>query len=479
MFPIPLLVVSSVFFPSLVSGFSFNINNTPQQCQNLSISITGSGGQAPYTALIVPFGASPLFNNTEVRRIMTKAFDGTSTTLSFQLNYPENSQFVVVVSDSTGFGTGGTSVAAQVQTGSSDSSCFNATQQVSPDFAFSIVPANQLVQCADTRVWWDPTVVQGTPQFYGVIPGGQSFQIQEGSLSTVATEGVGFDWIVPVRVGTTVMIVGGDDRGIGTAGSSTLTVQAGTSGVNNTCLTDSSPSSTAGTPAGGSYPTNSQGSSTTGSGGGNNTSSNSGSSGSNSGAIIGGAVGGGLALISALIIALFFLRRKRTHNTKTVDLLQGDAEDPPPNGRSELPQFYQPEPFLVPDPTVRSSSYYDDGSFNDTYDGHRRHSSHTSMTTDFRRSGTPDLQGGFGVGSTGGSSHTRKSPLGPQHLRPVNIIQHDDAGPEMDTTQETIELPPAYNNIRKPLLDAVVNNEHDDTTTTATTDNATNPRSST
>lgn len=35
-------------------------------------------------------------------------------------------------------------------------------------------------------------------------------------------------------------------------------------------------------------------------------------------------------------------------------------------------------------------------------------------------------------------------------MRPVNIIQHDDAGdaPE-DEGHETIELPPAYNNIRK------------------------------
>jgi hypothetical protein len=446
---------------SLVTGFSFNINNTPQQCQNLSVSITGSGGQAPYSLLIVPFGASPLPNNTEVRKILSLPFDDTSTSISFKLTYPENSQFVVVVSDSTGFGTGGTSVAAQVQTGSSDSSCYSTTQ-VSPDFSFSIVPANQLVQCTNTRIWWDPTQVQGTPQFYGVIPGGQSFQIQEGSLSNVTQEGLGFDWNVPVRVGTTVMVIGGDNRGIGTAGSITQSVQAGTGVVNNTCLTDSSPSSTPGTPAGGSYPTNSQSSST-----GNNSSSN-GKSGT--GGIIGGAIGGGIALISALLVALCFLRRRRVDDKKTrpVDLLQGDAEDPPPNSRSELPQFYQPEPFLVTDPTIRSSSY--DGG----YDSHdRRQSTQTSTTTtDFRRSGTSDILG-FGMSSVGGSSHTRKSPLGPQHLRPVNIIQHDDAGP--DETQETIELPPAYTNIRRPL--AVGSDNHTDTDTNADTHNHDNDTS--
>src|ERR1700678_4520285 len=67
---------------------------------------------------------------------------------------------ILEVSDSTGFGSGGTSVAALVTT-SSDASCFNSTTQVSPDFVFSIDPANQLVQCEDTRIWWDNSTVQG------------------------------------------------------------------------------------------------------------------------------------------------------------------------------------------------------------------------------------------------------------------------------------------------------------------------------
>lgn len=93
-----LAAATLAFYPILASGYSFNFGNTPQQCQNLTISITGSGGQAPYSALIVPFGASTLPNNTEVRRIQSMQFDGDSTTLSFQLKYPENSQFVMVVS---------------------------------------------------------------------------------------------------------------------------------------------------------------------------------------------------------------------------------------------------------------------------------------------------------------------------------------------------------------------------------------------
>jgi hypothetical protein len=91
------LAVSLAFFPLIVSGFSFSINNTPQQCQNLSISISGSG-QPPYRAVVLPYGPTPLANNTEVRKILDLPFSGNSNSLSFQLTYPENSQFVVVVS---------------------------------------------------------------------------------------------------------------------------------------------------------------------------------------------------------------------------------------------------------------------------------------------------------------------------------------------------------------------------------------------
>jgi len=50
---------------------------------------------------------------------------------------------------------------------------------------------------------------------------------------------------------------------------------------------------------------------------------------------------------------------------------------------------------------------------------------------------------------TNATTTTRKSLLPPQ-LRPVNFIQHDDAGPNEGSADEpeTIELPPAYTNIR-------------------------------
>lgn len=61
------------------------------------------------------------------------------------------------------------------------------------------------------------------------------------------------------------------------------------------------------------------------------------------------------------------------------------------------------------------------------------------------RSGTPDMP------ATVQSS--RKSASGLRPMRLVNIVQHDDAGPSesapRDEEPETIELPPAYTNLKK------------------------------
>jgi len=118
--------------------------------------------------------------------------------------------------------------------------------------------------------------------------------------------------------------------------------------------------------------------------------------------------------------------------------------------RNELPEYYQPEPFNVPDP-LQAAHTEEDGR---TSDG-RPLSGYTSAS----RSGTPDLLG-FGLGSAGvgGNSSAGTSSAGRKgqmrNMRPVNVIQHDDAGPSenvplAEEEPETVELPPAYTNIRK------------------------------
>ena len=87
-----------------------------------------------------------------------------------------------------------------------------------------------------------------------------------GPTSTQVGSGVGFNWTADVREGTTLLLVGGDDRGLGVAGSNVFTVQRGDS----SCLNSTSPSSTPGSPAAGSYPTSTDGSGVNGGGNGGN-----------------------------------------------------------------------------------------------------------------------------------------------------------------------------------------------------------------
>jgi hypothetical protein len=65
-------------------------------------------------------------------------------------------------------------------------------------------------------------------------------------------------------------------------------------------------------------------------------------------------------------------------------------------------------------------------------------------TADIHRPQTP-------LSATSAATTTRKLGAPPQ-LRPVNIFQHDDAGPSEEPIgqgeSETIELPPAYTNLR-------------------------------
>ena len=83
---------------SLSAAYTWKFDAAPQQCSNLTVSVTGSGGKPPYRILVLPIGPTPLTNNLEVRKILDQPFPDDSTTVSFQLKYPANSQLVTVVS---------------------------------------------------------------------------------------------------------------------------------------------------------------------------------------------------------------------------------------------------------------------------------------------------------------------------------------------------------------------------------------------
>lgn len=83
--------------PALSSAYTWNFKSTPQECSDLTVEVSGSGGTPPYRILIVPYGGTPFSNGSEVRKIFETPFDNDATSVTFKLNYPENSQFIAVV----------------------------------------------------------------------------------------------------------------------------------------------------------------------------------------------------------------------------------------------------------------------------------------------------------------------------------------------------------------------------------------------
>ncbi|KAF8625269.1 hypothetical protein AX15_005473 [Amanita polypyramis BW_CC] len=372
--------------PRLATAYSWQVNTPPKQCSNLSITIVGSDGLPPYTILILPHGPSPLQNNTEVRAVINRPLEGNTTTFSFPINYPAGSEFVAVVSDVHNFGSGGASIPIRVA-GSDDDSCLKAYE---PLFFFYIYPEDP-IQCQSTIIAWQTGRIQGTPIFQGVIPGGQVFGIQQTTLRDV-TNGTGpqtgFSWIPSIRTQTEFIIIGGDDRGIGTGGSEVHTV--GNSG-DNSCLNSLSPSSTPGTPAG-AYATG-----TTGGTGSSH------SSGNNRkvliGAIVGGVIGGLVLVLLTALLSFYLLRRSTgPRGSHTVPILSRSGH-------------LNPEPYDLLTPTTAST-------------GTRSFGSGSSIL--------PLRKGGSGI--------LRHEDAGPTDST------------FLSGAQNTAELPPQYDDLRPSVL---------------------------
>ena len=142
-------------------AYTWSFQDAPNQCGQLTVAIAGNDGTPPFRILIAPFGPSPLPNGVETRQILDIPFPGNQNEVQFQLTYPADSQFVAVVSDASGFASGGTGVATMVAD-SDDSSCFDAAITAHSDFVFNIFPSGtQIVQCQALQIWWDPIMVQG------------------------------------------------------------------------------------------------------------------------------------------------------------------------------------------------------------------------------------------------------------------------------------------------------------------------------
>lgn len=282
-FRLSLVTVLSILSWSFsCAAFSFSAG-TPTQCDELSI--TWTGGTAPYLLLL-----TPVFGTPRNISIPDSAYSGGKGTYKTQIPFPSGQKLVMVMSDASGFGAGGATDVLTV--GSSLGGSCNMTD---PGVAFLYELNTALQQCRTyTFSAYDGAVQPVT--IMGIIPNGDTFVMNPPSGPTE------YDWTADVYNGTSIIFAMADSQGRQGGSSDVKTV--GTS-TDQSCIDDSSPSSTA---APSTSPTASTTTTVTSAAASETTSSGSGTP---IGAIAGTVLGGLVFLAAVITLALFFLRRKR------------------------------------------------------------------------------------------------------------------------------------------------------------------------
>lgn len=473
------ILAQTLLFTQLTNAFSFTITNKPTQCGEVNVRVE-DGGEPPFSLVLIPAGALP-DGQTEIRTIVDVEFSEREFTLP-ALAFPGESNFLAMMGDSTGVGTGGTSVITDVAP-SSDTSCL-ATEPTTPLFFIFIDPAGAPRQCSTMNIGWDNP--QGPVTLWGLIPGGESFGI------TVPDGASSVDWTPRVPEGVQMLLLAGDSRGRGTGGSTPVQAVLGGSGD---CLNgDEVYSSTEAPFAGGQYLTGSGGGTVTGGGNiptGSNAPPSQGNSGGSSSdnipLIVGLAVGltGGLAVIGLLLFLLWRRRDKKKRRqfggTKPIDLLKSEQEPKPTMAGRNDPNL-EPTPLVLPPAPTSDGRSSSEGRPSTGMANNRRGSASTwgthaplvngtnrafspttEATSDWTGSetGTNDRssiltstmnhQAGGLFGMRGGERP--KTPQGPSSWRPVSYVQHRDAGAvatePSPPISEVVELPPSYADVNR------------------------------
>ncbi|ODN74563.1 hypothetical protein L202_06929 [Cryptococcus amylolentus CBS 6039] len=225
--PLLLATATLALLPGL-SAFSFSFSHGPASCGQAVVK--WSGGQSPYSLTIIP-----AYDYPTTVSIPDSAYDDASGTGSYNwtANYPSGTQFVAMMSDNSGTGTGGVSELFNISSASSKSSCDMRSEET--DFLFYLNETS-LTQCQGVEVYWDDSAVSPV-SIIGAIPGGQVFQLVSSDEKTTSMV-----WSTNVQAGTDVIFAAFDSGTHLQGGTSDiLTIQG--SG-DNSCIDDSSPSST-------------------------------------------------------------------------------------------------------------------------------------------------------------------------------------------------------------------------------------------
>jgi len=425
---VPLLVLSTAFFVSSASA-SFNFSWTePTQCDNFTV--TWQGGIGPYHLLFAPKYKVPLNFS-----IPDNVYDSTKDRGSFSLTLNTSSQsvFLLIMSDSTGFASGG--VSPQLTVGNSIGGQCNSTD-LKPAFTYD-TPLS-LQQCRTYEFsGYDAATLPVT--IYGFIPSGDAFILRPPNNSTQ------YNWTTNVAAGTALMFTMIDSAG--RPGGSSDIVGTGLS-QDTSCLNSSSPQST--TRASTQTQTSSQPSSETST----STHPSGGSSGHSNAAVIGGSVGGVIAALGCLAFLFWFYNRRQEASKRRsgtaglperkrggpIDLLQDGRDAPahyPLNPATALegsPGEYEPVPYVLPPSRMTSSGRGESLDGSDMQYASYRGSGAAGNSTVYSKTSEALLS----------NSSTNNTP--------TRFILHTDGGSVMgsdegDEEDEIVELPPQYDSL--------------------------------
>jgi hypothetical protein len=448
-------------FP-IARAFSFT-SGKPTQCDPISISWTG--GTAPYWLLL-----TPVFGTPRNISIPATALSNGKGSYSTQLPFSKDQKILLTMSDSTGFGTGGSSDVLVV--GPSLGGSCNTTD---PGVAYPFELNTALQQCRPFTISGYDGAVQPVT-IMGVIPAGNSFVLNPPVGPTT------FDWDVNVASDTSIVFIMTDAQGRQGGSSDVKTV--GVSG-DKTCLNDLSPSSTIHGPTSTSSLPSKKATSTasTGPSAASSTSAAAAEASKKPVAAIVGAVLGTLVFLAAFTtLALFFLRRKRNswHKSSTFPRRHSrrvrsetdlgyepnyapnispypiPSNNVNPSGVSPfLPPGtqYEPNPFLPPatQPPSQDLSHYQRplsgplaDPFNPPYNPYAERPREQTMPTTNQNPFTvrsSDQTTSYGSMST---AQRKASAAGVSNYTPSRFILHTDVEDALPPPHNVVELPPQY-----------------------------------
>ncbi|CAE6432704.1 unnamed protein product [Rhizoctonia solani] len=429
-------VLTSVY--TRASAFTFSYTS-PVQCDDITVSWTG--GTAPFSLLVTPFYSTP--QNISIPASAFNGTHGSYTTTLRVTGKTSQGRFLLTMSDATGVGSGGTSGILTAGTG--NGSC--NTTDPGTDFVYSL--DRSLQQCRP-YIWSHYETAVQPITITGLIPLGKTFVLDPPLADS-------YTWTTNIAAGTNVVFIVVDAQG--RQGGSTDLYTVGSSD-DSTCITSNSPGSTAqsGTSTSTSTATSMP------------SSTSAPASGNTSSAVIGSSIAGGAVFLVAIAsLVWFFLLRNRKRRPdeeddsmrginaskrrgRSVDLLPDDqsvrstagaaVRYPLPSPQTGDPldsergrSVYDPDPYVLPPPPPPDAHGY----FPRVSSIHEESSEprHTRvMSTGASTTGMSKAQM---AAAASASSSTRLQ--GPQRF-----ILHTDAG-ELDD-DEVVELPPMYTQVQ-------------------------------